>query len=207
MALTRKFLSGKGLEADVIEDIIAAHTDTVAGLKDEIERYKPYKKDADKLADVQKELNDLKESIEKGKGKNAFEVKYNALKEEFEEYKKDIAGKETKAKKEKAYKALLREVGIADKRLDAVTKVSDVDSIELDDEGNIKDVDALKKSIAKEWADFIPTEGKKGANTPNPPKSGSGSYGSKKEIMEIKDPVERQKAISENIGLFQKGAN
>lgn len=208
MALTRKFLAGKGLETDVIEEIIQAHTETVTGLKDEIEQYKSYKKDAGKLKDVQKELNDLKADIEKTAGKNPYEVKYKALKEEFEDYKNDVSKKETKAKKEKAYKALLKEVGISDKRIDAVLKVSDVDSVELDDNGAIKDADVLKKSIKEEWADFIQTTSQKGANTANPPtQRTSGSvYSSKDEIMKIKDPTERQRAINDNIGLFQKGA-
>ncbi len=205
MALTRKFLAGKGLESDVIEEIIQAHTDTVTGLKDEIEQYKAYKKDADKLKTVQKEYDDLKASVEKNNGKNPFEVKYNALKEEFEDYKKDQAGKEVHAKKERAFKALLKEVGISEKRIDAVARVSDIEAVELDEQGAIKDADSLKKSITEEWSDFIQTQGQKGAQTPKPPKTSGGSYTNKEDIMKIKDPKERQQAINDNIGLFTGG--
>ena len=40
MALTRKCLSALGIEAEKIDEIISAHTETVDGLKDEIAKYK-----------------------------------------------------------------------------------------------------------------------------------------------------------------------
>lgn len=46
MALTRKFLAALGIEDDKADGIIQAHSDTVNGLKDEIEKYKA---DAEKL--------------------------------------------------------------------------------------------------------------------------------------------------------------
>ena len=57
MAMTRKFLKAMGIEEDQIEQIIEAHTETVSALKDERDSYK---EDAEKLADVQKELNTAK---------------------------------------------------------------------------------------------------------------------------------------------------
>lgn len=57
MSITRKFLKGMGLTEEQVDTIIEAHTETVDGLKRDVDKYK---KDAEKLADVQKELNDLK---------------------------------------------------------------------------------------------------------------------------------------------------
>ena len=180
------------------EDICARHSADLDSIKEERDSFK---KDAETLASVQKELNDLKAATSDGK-KNAFEVKYNAIKEEFDNYKHDIEAKETKAKKEAAYRALLKEVGVSEKRLDAVLRVSDFDSIKLDADGKIENASDLKKSIKDEWSDFIVQNGVKGAYTATPPVGGGKSYKSKDEIMAIKDTAERQKAIAENHELF-----
>lgn len=199
MALTRKFLAALGIDNDKVDEIIQAHTETVSGLKDEIEKYKA---DAEKLPAVEKELKELKAETAQYEGKNPYKVKYEALKEEYADYKKDVNAKETKAKKDSAYKALLKEAGVSDKRIDAVLKVSDVDGLEFDDEGKVKNSADLVKAIQEEWADFIVSEGKDGAKTPTPPAGGGKTYKTKEEIYAIKDTAERQKAISDNHELF-----
>lgn len=199
MALSRKFLSALGIESDKQDEIIAAHTETVDGLKEEISKLKS---EADRLPAVQKELDELKAAAEKD-GKDPFKVKYEALKEEFEAYKNDQTAKETKAAKTSAYRALLKEAGIAEKRIEAVMKVSDLDSIELDKDGKIKGADKLTESIKTEWADFIPSSETHGANVTNPPANNGGKkYTTKDEIMAIKDTAERQAAIADNHELF-----
>lgn len=201
MALTRKFLSALGIEADKVDEIISAHTETVDALKKERDTFKA---DADKLPGVQKELDELKATVEKD-GKDPYKVKYEAIKEEFDAYKNEQTAKETKAQKQAAYKALLAECGVAEKRIDAVLRVSDVDSIKLDKDGKIEDAAKLKKVIADEWSDFIVTTAQKGANTPTPPQNNGNSTMTKADILKIKDTRERQKAIAEHIDLFQKG--
>lgn len=198
MALTRKFLSALGIEEDKVDQIIIAHTETVDGLKEQRDSYKA---DAEKLTAVQKELNGMKAAEEKN-GKDTYKVKYEALKEDFEAYKKEQTAKETHAQKESAYKALLAESGVAEKRIAAVLKVSDVDAIEFDEDGKIKDEGALKKSIKDEWSDFIVTKGQQGANTATPPTGSGKVYKTKDEVMSIKDTAERQKAIADNHELF-----
>lgn len=198
MSLTRKFLSALGIEEDKVDEIIKAHTDTVNALKEQRDSYKA---DAEKLEAVQKELGDMKADAEKN-GKDAFKVKYEALKEDFANYKKDVQAKETHAKKESAYMELLKDVGISEKRLNAVLKVSDVDSIEIDENGSAKDADALKDAIRTEWEDFIVTETSKGAETATPPTGNGKIYKTKEEIMSIKDATERQKAIADNHEMF-----
>ena len=199
MALTRKFLTALGIDDAKVDEIIQAHSDTVNGLKDEIEKYKA---DAEKLPTVEKELKELKDANAEYEGKNPYKVKYEALKEEYDDYKKGIDEKETKAKKESVYKALLKEAGISDKRIDSVLKVSDVDNLELEEDGKAKNSADLIKSIKEEWSDFIVSEGKGGAPTATPPTGNGKSYKSKEEIYAIKDTAERQKAISENHELF-----
>lgn len=199
MALTRKFLTALGIDADKIDEIITAHTDTVDGLKDQIATLKV---DAEKLPAVQKELDELKAAAEKD-GKSSWKVKYDAIKEEFETYKTEQTAKEARAAKESAYRALLKQAGVAEKRIDAVMKVTDLDGIELDDTGAIKEADKATASIKEEWADFIQTTSTKGANTATPPVNNGGkSYKTKDEIYAIKDTAERQRAILENHELF-----
>ena len=198
MSLTRKFLSALGIEDDKVDEIISAHTDTVNALKEQRDAYKT---DAEKLPNVQKELDEMKAAAEKG-DKDPYKVKYEALKEDFDKFKKDQAEKETHAKKTEAYKSILQEVGISEKRINSVLKVSDVDSIEFDDDGKIKEADTLKKSIEEEWADFIVKTETKGANTVTPPAGSGKTYKTKEEIMSIKDTQERQKAIAENHEMF-----
>jgi len=208
MALTRKFLSALQIDADKIDEIITAHSETVDALKKERDDYKAQaeanseaKANAEKL---QKQVNDLTEQVEKN-GKDAYKVKYDAIKEEFDEYKKTIKAEKTKADKTEAYRKLLKEAGIAEKRIDAVLKVSDIDSLKIGEDGALEGADDLKKNIAEEWADFIEKTSTAGVKTATPPATNGGkNTATKEEIMAIKDTAERQKAMLENKDLFLK---
>lgn len=168
MSLTRRMLKAMGIEDEKIDEIITAHTETVDALKEERDNYKA---DAEKLPEVTKERDRYKEQAEK---ENPFEQKYNDLKKEHDDYVKEQNAKEAKAKKQDAYKELLKKVGVSEKRLSAIMKVTDIDSFELDEEGNLKDASNLETKAKEEWSDFIVTEGVKGANTATPPKGTEG---------------------------------
>lgn len=186
MALTkaqvREFLSAAGCDAekvaDVTDKIIEGHITSIEALREERDNFKKdveiYKRDADKLAEVQKELDELQGS----KGNNLFETKYNEMKEqhdklktEFDQYKAEVDAKEVIRIKDSAYRKLLKDSNVSDKRIDSIMKVSDLATVELDKDGNIKDVEGLKKSIAEEWKDFIVTEHQEGAGTATPPET------------------------------------
>lgn len=197
MSLTRRMLKAMGIEEEKIEQIIEAHTETVSALKDERDSYK---EDAEKLADVQKELNTAKEKIAKhGDGETVSKTEFDELKKEYEDYKKDITAKETRTAKVNAFRELLKAAGVSDKRFDTVIKVSDIDGLELDKDGKIKDAEKITENIKTEWADFIPTTTVVGANTANPPATTGGSFKTRAEIMKIKDTTERQAALAEFI--------
>lgn len=210
MSLSRKYLQGMGLTEEQVNAIIEANEETINGLKDEIEKYKSAsEKSSKELGKVQKELDGIKEEAEKNDGKSPYKVKYEALKEDMEklkqqydDYKADVDAKETKLKKSDAYRKLLKETGVSEKRLDAVLRVTDVDKLEFDDDGKLKNIDVLVKEIKEEWSDFISTESRQGANTANPPANNGGGKKTKEEIMAIKDTAERQKAMFENKELF-----
>lgn len=178
MALTVKMLQAMDISQDKIDQIIEAHRASVNGLTELRDQYKAdldkYKTDAEKLASVEKELEKANAKIE------AFAETENKLKEiqtEFDTYKAETEKKEVQIIKEKAYKDLLREVGISEKRFDAIVRVTDLTDVVVGDDGKIKDSKELVDSIKSEWADFIVKRTEQGANTPNPPaNTGGGTF-------------------------------
>jgi DNA repair exonuclease SbcCD ATPase subunit len=211
MALTnayvKEILSKAGVDSDNMKEavnaIIEGHTTSIEALREERDNYK---EKAQKAEELEKELEKTKKELKEATSDDAEEklkAKYDMLKEEFKEYKKEIEAKTVKETKSKAYKEMLKEAGISDKRIEAVLKVSDVDSIELDEEGNINNRDELIKGIKEEWSDFIQTADVQGAKTENPPQNTGGKTMTKDDIMKVKDTTERQKLIKENIDLFR----
>ncbi len=178
MALTRKMLKAMGIEEEKIETIIDAHTESVNALKQERDTYK---EDADKLEGVQKELDDLKNNG------GDWQKKYEKEHEDFEAYKADQTTKETKASKDKAYRALLKDAGVSEKRFDVILKVTNLDEIELDTDGKIKDADTLKKNIQTDYADFVETTYERGADVAKPPKRDKGSAMTREEIYKMEN--------------------
>lgn len=199
MALSRKFLAALGIEAEKIDEIINAHSDTVEALKEERDQFK---EKAEKLDKAQSDLETAKKKIEELSKDDAYKIKYEALKEDFDEYKKSIDNEKINNSKAAAYKNLLKEIGISEKRIEAVAKLAELDKIKLDKDGKIEGCDDLKKNLAEEWSDFITKDGKEGAGTSTPPENKGGSGKTKEEIMKIKDTGDRQKAIAENHELF-----
>ena len=198
MALTRKFLSALGIEADKVDEIITAHVEVTDGLKSEMAKYKEKADTADSL---QSQLDEANRKLESA-GENEYKEKYESEHAELEKLKAEIAGKETRASKEKAYKAILEELGIPDNWYSRVLKGVDFDSIELVKDGSVKDKDKLADGIKSEWSDIIPTTHVEGAQTSHPPTNSGGSAVTKESILKIKDTGERQKAIAENHELF-----
>ena len=163
MALTRKMLKGMSIDDEKIDFIIDAHTESVDAIKKERDTYKA---DADKLANVQKELDELK------KNGGEWQTKYEKEHSDFEAYKADVTNKETKNAKETAFRALLKDSGVSEKRIDAIVKISDINGLELDAEGKIKDYAERSEQIKTEYADFLETSTIKGASTATPPSGG-----------------------------------
>lgn len=195
MGLSRKFLSALGIEADKVDEIINAHMETVNGLKEEAEGYK---QDAEKLATVQKELDTLKKSTA---GKD-----YDKLAKEFEDYKAEIAAKETRAAKEKAYRDALKDSNLTDRGIKKAIKFADWDKIELEDDGSLKSAKDHVKAAREEWAEYVAKTTTSGANTPTPPANTGGKVLTREQIYAkdghgryIMDTAARQKALAESL--------
>ena len=194
-SLTRKFLSSIGIEEEKIDLIVEKHNEVLTEIKDERDKLKA---DAEKLPDMEKELKALKEKLS---GDDPYKEKFEELQKEFDSYKADVQNKETTAKKESAFRHILKDIGIPDKRIDSVIKVSDINGIELTEDG-IKDEETLKETLKKEWSDFIATKTTEGVNSANPPSNTGKTTMTKEQIRAIPDASARQKAMMENPSLF-----
>lgn len=164
MSLTRKMLKAMGIEDEKIEQIIDAHTETVEALKEQRDTFKA---NAEKLTDVQAELDKANEQI-KNAGNDEYKEKYEKLSEEYKQYKSEQELKAVRAEKTQAYKDLLKKVGVSENRIESILKVTDIDNVDYAD-GKIKDADKLEESLKTEWADFIVKSEAAGINTPTPP--------------------------------------
>jgi hypothetical protein len=189
MALTRKMLEAMGIDAEKIDSIIEAHTETVNGLKSERDSWKTKAESIDTTED--------------------WKSKYEKEHSDFEFYKTNQQKKETRTAKESALRAVYSEAGISEKFITSLLRIADYDEIELDKSGKIKNHASLVESAKTEYADFIPQKEVQGAKTAHPPVNSGDSpkIRTKAEIMEIKDTAERQKAWGEYLMNQQKGTN
>lgn len=143
------------------EEICGRHTADLDSIKEERDSYK---KDAETLATVQQELNDLK-----SKSGDTFEQKFKEMEKKYNDLVAENERKETNAKIQSAYRALLKDAGVSEKRLDSVLKVTDISNMKLDKDGKLEGAAELSKTIKTEWADFITKDGQEGANPASPP--------------------------------------
>ena len=195
MSLTRKMLKAMGIEEEKIDQIIEAHSETVDSLKADRDSYK---EDAEKLKDVQKELDDLK-----AKGDDGWKEKHDRLKDEFDKYKTDVQAKETKAAKEAAYRAILKDANLSEKGIEKAVKYAEWDKIELGEDGKLKGANEHIKAVQEEWAEYVTTTTTTGAKTSTPPaNNGTGTGKTKEEIMSIKDGTVRRAEMAKNPHLF-----
>lgn len=203
MAITRKLLKGMGLTEEQQDTIIEAHTDTVNGLKADVDRYKA---DAEKLPGVQKELDDLK-----GKGDDGYKAKYESEHQAFEDYKTSVAAEKTTAAKEKALETALKKIGIADKRIATVAKMARadglLDALELDENGATKDAAKFETSLKDGYGEFVVTTSTQGANTPNPPANNGGSGSITAEAFKKMGYADRLKLKKESPEQYAELAN
>jgi hypothetical protein len=198
MALTenqvKEIFSEAGCPAENIDSavkkIMAGHVTSINALREQRDLYKV---DAEKLPDVQKELDDLK-----AKGDQDWQQKYETEHENFEDYKVQIAAEKEKQTKSSLYSALLKECKVDESRISSIMRVTDFDKLSLKDD-KLENVDSLKAEIEKDWSGFILQKKMEGAPVPTPP----GNNGDEK-----KDPPSRAAEIAakyrENIYGKQK---
>lgn len=188
------------IDASKIGDVVKAINNSVGKEFVDKKRYN------EKLTEIDTLKGEKQNAEDKAAGAEKWKTKYEALKEDFDSYKKDVSAKETKATRENAYRALLKEAGVSEKRIDKILKVSDIDDLEIGEDGKFKDADKLIKDIKEEWSDFIVSSETKGANVTTPPANVNGGKISRAEIFKkdehgkyVLSTAERQKAIAESL--------
>ena len=115
----------------------------------------------------------VKAELEKQPATKAENVKdseeYKALKADFDKYKAEVAAKETKAAKEAAYRAILKDANLSEKGIEKAIKYAEWDKIELGEDGKLKGANDHIKAVREEWSEYVTTTTTTGAKTSTPP--------------------------------------
>lgn len=164
MALKRESLKAMGLNEEQITAVVEMHMETVTGLQKKLEEV------TTKAAQYDEAKKQLDEA-----GKDDWKGKYEKEHTDFEAYKADVEKKTVISNKTTAVTEILKKINVSEKRIPAILKVTDLDSIELDKNGGVKNADDVEKKLKEDWADFIVTEQKQGAPTPTPPSNNGGN--------------------------------
>ena len=191
MALTREFIRKLAKESDVelpkefLDGIIAEHTAA-----------------RDAYADEQVKAELAKQPTEKaGNVKDSEE--YKTLKQSFDDYKAEVAAKETKAAKEAAYRAILKDANLSDKGIEKAVKYAEWDKIELETDGKLKGASDHIKAAKEEWAEYVTTTTTTGAKTSNPP-ANNGNSGVTKEDFQKMSYKDRLQIYNDNPDLYNQ---
>lgn len=173
MAFSRNWLKTMGLSDEQVQSIMEEHTSVTDALKAQRDQaqadVKALQTKADKFDETEKELLTLK-------GED-FKTKYETEHQAFEDYKKKIATETETAKVKSAYRQLLLDEKISEKRVDSVLKLTDFSDMKLGEDGKLENLDALKETIGKEWGEFKVTQSERKQNVPTPPGNGNQGAG------------------------------
>lgn len=156
---------------------------------------------------LQNQLDDAKAATAKAeKERDEAHSGKQAAEKALTDYKAQQTQKDTHAAKESKFRELLKTAGVLDKYADRVVRLSgeDIDKLELDEKGNVKDAKKHADSLKADWSDFVGTTTTTGAKV-DTPNTNAGSKMTKDQIFAIKDAGERQAAIAANADLFTGG--
>lgn len=153
---------------------------------------------------LQNQLDEKNAALAKAeKDRAAASSGKQAAEKALTDYKAQQTQKDTHAAKEVKFRELLKAAGVLDKYADRVVRLSgeDIDKLELDDKGEVKDAKKHADSLKADWSDFVGTTTTTGAKVDTPP-TNTGSKMTKEQIINIKDASERQAAIAANPEAF-----
>lgn len=131
-------------------------------------------------------------------GGEDWQAKYTAEREAFENYRREVASAEEKRAKSDAYRALLGECGIPERHRDRLTRLCDIDSLTVGEDGRISGCEAMKESIRADWSELIPKTSVPVAK----PAMSRGHTLTKESIMAIRNRDARRSAMINNPELF-----
>lgn len=138
------------------------------------------------------------EALEKASGDAA------KVQAEYDAYKKQIETEKANAGKKTLVRQALEKAGANSAAIDLLLGTVDLSTVEVENDA-LKNADAVLKPLRDTHAGLFGTINNRGTGKLNPLNGGGSSTMTRDEIMKIKDAGERQKAIAENIEVFQKG--
>ena len=193
-------MKATGLTDEQISAVMDAHTEVVDALKAQRDGFKA---DAEKLPEVQKQLDEMK-------GGENYREKFEKEHEAFENFKAKAKADADLANVKTAYRKLLADEKVSEKRLDAVMRLTDFGGMTLKEDGTLDDAEKLRKAIRDEWSDYIVTEKTLRENVATPPVGAGGGKMTRDDIFKrdehgryVLTTEERQKAIAENPQAFK----
>lgn len=163
MAFTRKMLKALGIADEAIEQIMESHTEVTGAL---IAERDGLKTKVDELTETQKQLEKIKGELAtaqdelKQAAKDDYKAKYETEKAAHEQFRKEIAGKETAAKIDAALFSYLKEKGYSENGAKKIVKYGGYrDKIKLGEDGKAENIADFEAEINSEWGEY------KGGNT------------------------------------------
>ena len=191
MALTREYIRKLAKESDVelpkefIDGIITEHTNARNAYAEEQVK-----------AELEKQPTTKAENVKDSE-------EYKALKKSFDDYKAEVSAKETKAAKEAAYRAILKDANLSEKGIEKAIKYAEWDKIELEADGKLKGASDHIKAAKEEWAEYVTTTTTTGAKTSTPP-ANNGNSGVTKEDFQKMSYKDRLQIYNENPDLYNE---
>lgn len=195
----RKHVNDEGsIPADSIQGLAQAIADYVGKNFVDLNRYNTKKALAD----------DLQEKLD---ASEKYKTDYDKLKGEFDTYKEEQNKKALRSEKEEAFKEILKDLGIPEKRFAVILRSVNLDNLEYAD-GKFKDEKGVKEQAKEDWGDFIVTTEETGVQTPKPPVTNPSTqtltradiYKKDDKGRFVMDATERQKALSAIIAAEQQ---
>ncbi len=191
--MKREFLRGLGVEEEHIQKILDEYHDNL----------KEYKDSANKASDLQAELDIANEELSK-RDAQIKELKdatpdNEALQKQLDEYKANNEQYEQELKSTRLNNAIKLAVAKDANDPDDVLALLDKSDLELDGD-TVKGLDEKLEGLRENKPYLFEQPKGKTGRTPqdgNPPQSMT-----KEQIMGMTDPIARQKAIKENMNLF-----
>lgn len=171
MSFSRSFLKSIGLNEEQISAAMEEHNNVTKYMQGQIDQYKAeaeqHKADAEKLPQVQKELDDLK-------ARKDYKPDYDKAVKDLEDYKAQVKRDQELSKVKAAYRKLLKDEQISDNWAEDIMKFTQFEGMKLGEDGALQDVDQLKKTIGEKYGKYKVTGRDRGEDVPHPPAGGAG---------------------------------
>lgn len=178
---------------ETLQWILEAHTNSLEAIQEERDGLRDKAATAEQL---QQQLETLQLSHD-----NAADVR-----KELDALKASVAAEKTAAATRAHARSLLKnDVGIQrESALDLILAAEKLDGYEFAEDGTFKNPDAFVDAMKTKHAEWIGEVTTTGVPHVNPPAGGAKGTKDLKDILEIRDVNDRQRAIAENIKLFER---